>query len=91
MKRPSELIEESTHTAIDRVRTRFDPIEQIVEGQALNEALLAAQAEVAKLRREAVRTLRMEGWKLREIAEATGMTHQRVAQLEAGMDRKDKA
>lgn len=68
-----------------------DPVERITRGQELLDSLLTMQADAAEVRRTAVRQLRMEGWKLREIAEATGLSHQRVSQIEVGADRKEKA
>jgi DNA-directed RNA polymerase specialized sigma24 family protein len=80
-------------TAIDiEVETlrNLDPITRIGVSLVLYEDLLEAQAAVAAARRAAVRELRAEGFTLREIAEATGLTHQRVAQLQTGYGRQEK-
>lgn len=63
---------------------KLDDIQIIVKAQDVANALLVAQGQVAALRRSAVRSLRAEGWTLREIAEATDLTPQRVAQIEKG-------
>ena len=76
---------------LNRVELNYDPIEQVVLAAELNVSFLAAQNEVAEVRRRAVRTLRAQGWGLREIGEAAGMSHQRVSQIEMGADRKEKA
>ena len=75
---------------LNRVELNFDPVEQVILAAELNTAFLAAQNEVAEARRRAVRTLRMQGWGLREIGDATNMSHQRVSQIEMGADRKEK-
>ena len=69
----------------------LDLMTQVVEASNVNDALLDLQSEVAAVRRSAVRTMRASGLKLREIAEGTWLTHQRVAQMERGADRKEKA
>ena len=76
---------------LNRIELGFDPIEQVKMAHDLNQALLEVQGEVALVRRRAVRQLRMEGWGLRKIAEQTGLSHQRVSQIEMGADRKEKA
>lgn len=90
MSQIAELLEQQINAAVEKLAANYDPIEQVTLGQDLNQAMLDGQAAVAQLRRGAVRTLRMEGWKLKEIGDAAGMTHQRVSQIEAGADRKEK-
>jgi hypothetical protein len=68
----------------------LDLIEQVIVCQALNAALLDAQARVAGVRRGAVRRLRGEGFTLRQIADATGVAPQRIHQIEAGIGRKER-
>jgi DNA-binding transcriptional MerR regulator len=77
--------------AILRLQENYDPIEQINMSLELNQAMLDCQHASAGLRRQAVRRLRADGWTLKSIAEQTGMTHQRVSQIEQGVDRKEKA
>lgn len=66
----------------------MNEVDRIVKAEAMREALMDAVAEVARHRRSAVRTLRANGWLLREIAEATEMSHQRISQIETGYSRK---
>jgi hypothetical protein len=68
----------------------LDVIEEIVQSNQVNQFLLDMQGDVAEHRRQGVRMMRQSGWTLKAIADATGMTHQRVSQLEQGNDRKDK-
>lgn len=86
---PMQETSDAIRPIIDAVRNE-GPVDAILLAQQINEALLSAQGEVAMLRRSAVRQLRGEGWTLREIGEAVGLTTSRVAQLEAGMSRHDK-
>lgn len=65
-----------------------DPLSQIALAQDLNDKLLAAQAQVAALRRSAVRELRAQGWTFKELADELGMSPQRVAQIETGWKSK---
>ena len=67
-----------------------DPVEGIVEGGEVHKELLDLIAESAAIRRSHVRQLRANGWTGREVAAAAGMSYQRVYQLEAGADRKEK-
>lgn len=79
-----------TEKAYRTLRRRFeklDPTDQIMEAEHMQRALLEEQNRVASIRRAAVRSLRANGWTLREIAEATGLTYQRVAQIETGKPR----
>jgi len=85
-----EIMRIDLDEAIDALRDSYDPVEQINLGMDLNKQLLDAQGRVAEVRRMAVRQLRMEGWTLREIGEQTGLSTQRVSQIEAGADRREK-
>ena len=67
-----------------------DPVEGIVEGGEVHKELLGLIAESAAVRRSHVRHLRANGWTAREVADAAGISYQRVYQLEAGADRKEK-
>ena len=62
--------------------------EQITGAQKVNDRLLAAQGEIAMLRRAAVREPRRQGWTLRDLAEELDMSPQRVLQIEKGSGRK---
>ena len=68
----------------------FPPLERILEGNAVNEALLEAQAAVAAQRRSAVHQLQAEGWTLKEIGDALGLKPQRIHQIENGYDRHER-
>lgn len=74
---------------LSRLR-RHKPIQAILLAPDVNQRLLDAQAEVAQIRRQAIRQLRGEGWRLKDIAEATGLSEQRIYQLEIGQDRRDR-
>ncbi len=86
---PMEATAAALRPIIDAVREEGS-VDTVILAQAVNEALLTAQSEVAAVRRAAVRQLRRDGWTLREIGEAVGLTISRVAQIEAGMGRHDK-
>jgi len=84
--------EEAVAVAVSGLLRRLSalpPHEAIQAAQELNQGFLNAQAQVATLRRSAVRQLRSEGHTLAEIGEAVGMTPQRVQQIEAGYDRRE--
>jgi DNA-binding XRE family transcriptional regulator len=68
----------------------LDPLQRVEAGGVVYTELLEAQARVAGLRRAAIRELRADGWLQKEIAEALGMTAQRVAQLEQGYGRAER-
>ena len=68
----------------------LEPFELIDEANRVNEALLQAQADVAALRRAAVRRLRSEGFTLQAIADQLGVKPQRIHQIEAGYDRHEQ-
>jgi hypothetical protein len=67
-----------------------DPIESIIEGSELHTELLGLIADSAAIRRSHIRYLRANGWSGRAVADAAGISYQRVYQLEAGADRKEK-
>jgi DNA-directed RNA polymerase sigma subunit (sigma70/sigma32) len=69
---------------------RMDPWDQLTEATVLNQALHDIEARVAEMRRGAVRLLRGQGYTLKEIGTAAGLTPARVMQLEKGIDRKAK-
>lgn len=62
----------------------LDPFELLTLGPVVNDELLRGQAEIAAMRRAAVRTLRADGWTLREIADRIGVEPQRVHQISLG-------
>lgn len=74
---------------IERIK-QMPALDQVQLCQELNTALLDGQAQIATVRRQAVRALRIEGFTLKEVAEATGMSLQRVHQLETGWSRPSK-
>lgn len=74
---------------LERLRG-LPPIQAILTATDVNQVLLDAQAEVASIRRQAIRNLRASGWTLAEIGDQLGMSPQRVHQLEIGYDRRDK-
>ena len=69
---------------------KLNEIQIVVKAQNVSAQLLDAMAQVAALRRSAVRSLRAQGWTFREIAEASDMTPQRVAQIEKGFSPRLK-
>lgn len=69
---------------------RLPPLDQIALCQELNAALLDGQGQLAAVRRSAVRQLRADGMTLRDIAKETGMSMQRIHQLEVGVTRNKR-
>lgn len=68
-----------------------EPITRFMQATELNEALKSVLAGPAsKIKRHTVRELRGSGWTLKEIAEATGLTTGRIAQIEFGYDRTER-
>lgn len=81
------------HDSLDKAIERLgglDPVEAITELDEIRLGLLESQQLVADLRRRAVRTLRSEGWTLKQIADATGLTTGRISQIETGFNRKER-
>jgi len=89
MASPDISLSKAVGPSLDRF-ARLSPLDQIVTAAKVNEVLLDAQSRVAGIRRGAIRTMRSNGYTLNEIAQQTGMTPQRVHQLEIGHDRRDK-
>lgn len=89
MASPDISLSKAVEPSLDRFE-RLSPLDQIVLAAKVNDVLLAAQSRVAGIRRGAIRTMRASGYTLSEIAKQTGMTPQRVHQLEIGHDRRDK-
>jgi hypothetical protein len=75
--------------AISDIRSD-DDVEAVNEAADLHQKLLELIGDCAEVRRTHIRALRAAGWSGREIGDACNMTHQRVYQLEAGADRKEK-
>ena len=73
-----------------REYNRLDPWEQAQLADEINEGLLAAQKELARLRRVAVRELRAQGHTLAEIANEIGISATRVHQIEQGYGRAER-
>lgn len=69
---------------------RQDAVQAIIIAEEINRELLDAQAAVAAARRSAIRDLRTQGFTLREIGDAVGLSNQRIYQLETGYGRKEK-
>lgn len=69
---------------------RLDPFDLLTIANDANEQLLEAQADIAALRRGAVRQLRAEGWTLQQIGDQLGLKPQRIHQIESGYDRHEK-
>lgn len=67
------------------------PEEQLVQGPERQEELKQIVAEIAGLRRAAVRQLRATGYTLKEIGNMLGTTAQRVHQIESGYSRHEAA
>lgn len=69
---------------------RLDAWERASAAEAINQALLDAQHQVANVRRSAVRELRSQGYTLKEIATELGLTIGRVNQIEQGYGRAEQ-
>jgi DNA-directed RNA polymerase sigma subunit (sigma70/sigma32) len=88
----SQLADELA-TALERILARYEKRpdeERIILAAELNNVLLKAQGRVARVRRQAVRSMRASGFTLVEIADKVGLSHQRISQIESGADRKEK-
>jgi len=68
---------------------RLAPSEQLIQANHYTDDLKEAVKEISTMRRAAVRTMRSEGYTLREIAEVVGTTQQRIHQIESGYNRKE--
>lgn len=90
MDDPEEQVRKALEPVIKRF-ARLHPIDLINTAKVLNAALHDAEADIAALRRQAVRQLRGDGWTLADIAAETDMTPPRVLQIERGMGRQEKA
>ena len=90
------MMDEQLQTALTIMRRSIatlkhgDPIESIIEAGVVHQELLGLIADSAAIRRGHIRYLRANGWSGRAVAEAAGISYQRVYQLEAGADRKEK-
>lgn len=89
MATPDIALQKAVQPSLGRF-SRLSPLDQVTLANQMNDVLLQAQASVAASRRGAIRTLRSSGYTLGQIAELTGMSPQRVHQLEIGHDRRDK-
>lgn len=69
---------------------RQDAVQAIIIAEEINRELFEAQAAVAAARRSAIRDLRTQGFTLKEIGDAVGLSNQRIYQLETGYGRKEK-
>lgn len=65
--------------------------EQLKQGTDRQEDLKEVVAEIAGMRRAAVRDLRINGYTLQEIGDMLGTTAQRVHQIESGYSRHEAA
>ena len=89
-------MDEQLQTAITIMRRSIatlkhgDPVESIIEAGEVHKELLGLIADSAAIRRGHIRYLRANGWSGRAVADAAGISFQRVYQLEAGADRKEK-
>ena len=86
-------MEMNINTALEEVHARFNRLpasERLTEANTLIEQLRDATAAIGESRRAAVRSLRSDGYTLKEIAEMIGTTTQRIHQLEAGYNRQEK-
>ena len=87
------IMQTDINTALEEVHARFNRLpasERLCEANTLIEQLREASAAIAESRRAAVRSLRSDGYTLREIAEMIGTTTQRIHQLEAGYNRREQ-
>lgn len=84
-----EELDEFIADMTDSLR-KEDVVDQIIWSGKLIDAMKQHQGDLAEVRRGAVRQMRNEGMTLKAIGEAIGLTHQRVYQLEHGVDNKEK-
>ena len=80
-------IREACQPTLERL-AELDAVGRIKDSEPVREALLEIVGEVARVRRTAVRELRSEGNTLKELAEMTDMSPQRLHQIESGYVRK---
>lgn len=80
-------IREACQPTLDSL-SELDAVGRITDSEPIREALLEIVGEVARVRRTAVRELRLEGNTLRALADMTGMSPQRLHQIESGYVRK---
>jgi DNA-directed RNA polymerase specialized sigma subunit len=83
MSQISDDLNAAIDVAFDRLGRQPDET-QILAAAEINEVLLQAQAEVARRRRQAVRSMRANGYTLQEIGAMVGLSHQRISQIESG-------
>jgi DNA-directed RNA polymerase sigma subunit (sigma70/sigma32) len=86
----TEAVEKAIGPVLRRYK-RLDVWEQAALADAVNAGLLNAQRDVARLRRSAVRALRMQGYTLKEIGDQIGISITRVLQIEQGYNRAERA
>ena len=82
----------SVGMALETVHERCDrlpAVERLTEAEELIEELRVASARLGANRRSAVREMRADGYKLREIADILGVTTARIYQIEIGYGRAD--
>ena len=68
----------------------LDAETQLIQANDYMEELKDAVKQIAGMRRGAVRTLRSDGYTLKEIAEMLGTTVQRIHQIESGYNRHEQ-
>lgn len=78
-----ERVDKATRPILNTI-AKQDPIEAFVLAGQLIEASRNISSRGAGLRRAAIRSLRAEGWTLRELANEFGVTSARIAQIETG-------
>lgn len=79
----TEKLTDDLEAAVKRLR-KLPPDEAFTVGSDMHEAIIEASREIGKARRTAVRQLRAEGFTLQAIGDMTGVTANRVYQIENG-------
>lgn len=91
MTESSSLPDQLTEAAMKLINSLadLDPVERVLVGQEVNQALMDMTAAVAQHRRAAVRELRQTYTQM-QCAEMLGLSHGRIQQIENGITPRDK-
>lgn len=85
---PEQELEEAVTKALARVGADTNTLTRARSANQIAELLRVINANVATLRREALRQLLAEGMTQADIKHALGMTHQRVSQVVGSRPRR---
>lgn len=79
-----DTISRQVHAAIEAAEKQSPEQMMTVSTPALMDTLLELIGDVSQSRRMLIRQMRDSGYTLRAVADIIGLSHQRVAQIEAG-------